>query len=262
MPGKNVYFLSDAHLGSKLLKDNRQREARLVAFLESVRDECGELYLLGDMFDFWFEYKHAVPKGHVRFLAELARFSDEGVKVHFFTGNHDSWAFGYLSEECGVLLHDRQEEITMNDKRFVVGHGDGLNPRDKGYLFIRGVFHNRFLQRCFRWIHPDCGIALANAWSSHSRLQGNGQIEADAFQGEDKEEIVDYCKRYLQGRHVDYFIYGHRHYPIDLPLGNGCRYINTGDWITHFTYAVFDGSDVALRRYAPSSGPFPAPSNP
>ena len=252
MQRKNTYFLSDAHLGAKILKDNKEREARLVAFLESVREDCRALYLLGDMFDFWFEYRRAVPKGHVRFLAELARFADEGVKVHFFTGNHDVWAFGYLADECGVTLHSGQEETEMNGKRFVIGHGDGLNPADKGYLFIRSVFHNRFLQRCFRWIHPDCGIALADAWSSHSRLRGNGQVEADAFLGEDKEEIVAYCKRYLQRRHADYFIYGHRHCPIDLPLGGGSRYINTGDWITHFTYARFDGEDVRLLKYRPT----------
>ena len=204
MQGKKVYFLSDAHLGAKLLKDNREREIMLVEFLQSIKPDCLELYLLGDMFDFWFEYKHVVPKGHVRFLAELANFTDQGIKVHFFTGNHDIWAFDYLAKECGVILHTSMMETTINGKSFLIGHGDGLNPNDKGYLFLRNAFHNRFLQRCFRFIHPDWGIALANKWSSHSRLKGNGQIEARGYLGDDKEEIVIYCQNILKEHHVDY----------------------------------------------------------
>lgn len=246
---KSIYFLSDAHLGATVLNDNDIRERRLVSFLEMIRPSCQELYLLGDIFDFWFEYKYVVPKGHVRFLAELTRFTDEGIKVHFFTGNHDIWAFDYLNRECGVILHTRQEKIIINGKTFIIGHGDGLNPRDKGYLFIRNIFHNPFLQKCFRLIHPDLGIALANAWSRHSRLQNNGQIEADSFRGMDKEEIVIYCQQQLQQQHIDYFIYGHRHLPLDIQLEKGCRYINTGDWITHFTYATFNGNDVVLHKY-------------
>ena len=177
----------------------------LVEFLQSIKPDCLELYLLGDMFDFWFEYKHVVPKGHVRFLAELANFTDQGIKVHFFTGNHDIWAFDYLAKECGVILHTSMMETTINGKSFLIGHGDGLNPNDKGYLFLRNAFHNRFLQRCFRFIHPDWGIALANKWSSHSRLKGNGQIEARGYLGDDKEEIVIYCQNILKEHHVDYF---------------------------------------------------------
>lgn len=252
MPGGNVYFLSDAHLGASVLTNNRERERWLVAFLDAIRPDCGALYLLGDMFDFWFEYKHVVPKGHVRFLAALARYADAGVPVHFFTGNHDVWAFDYLARECGVTLHPEQIETTLAGKQFVIGHGDGLNPHDRGYLFIRGIFHNRFLQRCFRWLHPDCGVAIANAWSSHSRLRENGKVEAESFRGEENEEIIRYCKDYLRRRHVDYFIFGHRHDPIDFPLEGGSRYLNTGDWITHFTYAVFDGRDVRLCRHTPA----------
>ena len=234
MQGKKVYFLSDAHLGAKLLKDNREREIMLVEFLQSIKPDCLELYLLGDMFDFWFEYKHVVPKGHVRFLAELANFTDQGIKVHFFTGNHDIWAFDYLAKECGVILHTSMLETTLNGKSFLIGHGDGLNPNDKGYLFLRNAFHNRFLQRCFRFIHPDWGVALANKWSSHSRLKGNGQIEARGYLGDDKEEIVIYCRN--------------RHLPLNLELEPNSHYINTGDWITHFSYAIFDGEKVSLEK--------------
>lgn len=248
MQGKNVYFLSDAHLGAKLLKNNRERELMLVDFLQKIKPDCSELYLLGDMFDFWFEYKHVVPKGHVRFLAELANFTDSGIKVHFFTGNHDIWAFDYLEKECGVILHTTMYETGMNGKSFLIGHGDGLNPNDKGYLFLSKVFHSRFLQKCFRFIHPDWGIALANRWSSHSRLKGNGKIEASEYLGDDREEIVQYCKKVLQKQHFDYFIFGHRHLPIDLQLEESSHYINTGDWITHFTYAKFDGNKVSLEK--------------
>lgn len=249
MQDKKVYFLSDAHLGAKVLNDNKEREHKLVAFLESIKPQCEELFLLGDMFDFWFEYKRVVPKGHVRFLAELTKFTDAGIKVHFFTGNHDIWTFDYLATECGVILHAGNQEFTLHRKHFLIGHGDGLNPLDKGYLFIRNIFHNRFLQKCFRSIHPDWGIKLANAWSSHSRLKGNGKIEPMAYQGDSKEEIVVYCKQILQRYPIDYFIFGHRHLPIDLALNSTSRYINTGDWITHFSYAEFDGNTVKLKSF-------------
>lgn len=245
-PGKKMYFLSDVHLGAPVLSNHREREQLLVNWLEEIRPDCGILCLLGDIFDFWFEYKRTVPKGYIRFLAKICEFTDSGIPVHFFTGNHDIWAFDYLPQECGVVLHTHNEIFRINDKSLLVGHGDALNPRDKGYLFLYHTFHNRFLQRCFRWIHPDLGIWLAQKWSSHSRLE-NGRIEADTFRGEEQEEIVRFCKQTLTNRHFDYFIFGHRHFPIDLPLTDHSRYINTGDWITWFTYAVFDGETVSLQ---------------
>ena len=178
----------------------------------------------------------------------MANFTDQGIKVHFFTVNHDIWAFDYLAKECGVILHTSMLETTINGKSFLIGHGDGLNPNDKGYLFLRNAFHNRFLQRCFRFIHPDWGGALANKWSSHPRLKGNGQIEARGYLGDDKEEIVIYCRNILKEHHVDYFIFGHRHLPLNLELESNSHYINTGDWITHFSYAIFDGEKVSLEK--------------
>ena len=172
--GKKVYFVSDVHLGAPVLDNDRERENRLIRWLDTIRPDCGELFLLGDIFDFWFEYKRAVPKGHVRFLAKICEFTDQGIPVHFFTGNHDIWAFGYLPEECGVILHTHNEIFRIAGKRFLIGHGDALNPQDKGYLFLYRIFHNRFLQRCFRWLHPDIGILIARKWSSHSRLE-NGK---------------------------------------------------------------------------------------
>lgn len=244
--GKKVYFLSDVHLGASVLTDNRNRETGLVNWLETIRPDCGILFLLGDIFDFWFEYKRAVPKGHIRFLAKICEFTDQGIPVHFFTGNHDIWAFSYLQEECGVQLHTHNEIFSIRNKRFLIGHGDALNPSDKGYLFLYRTFHNRFLQRCFRWIHPDTGIWLAHKWSSHSRL-GNGQIEADSFRGEEQEEIVCFCKKTALEQHFDYFIFGHRHLPLNIPIGSASRYINTGDWITYDSFAVFNGHTVELK---------------
>lgn len=251
MEGKKIYFLSDAHLGATVLPDNRDREKKLVHFLQSIREECEALYLLGDMFDFWFEYKRSIPKGFVRFLGELARFTDDGIPVHFFTGNHDIWAFDYLARECGVSLHFENELFTLHGKRFMIGHGDGLNPLDKKYLKLKRLFNNRFLQSCFRLIHPDLGIKLANSWSSHSRLKDNGKIEADDYRGEEREGIVVYCKKELEVQHIDYFIFGHRHLPLNIPLTGNSRYINTGDWISHYSYAVFDGNSVELMSLYP-----------
>lgn len=243
--GKKVYFLSDVHLGAPVLSDNRERERRLVRWMDAIRPDCGMLFLLGDIFDFWFEYKRVVPRGYVRFLSKLCEFADAGIPVHFFTGNHDIWVFDYLPEECGVVLHTHNEAFRIGGKRFLIGHGDALNPRDKGYMFLFRTFHNRFLQGCFRRLHPDFGIWLAQKWSSHSRLE-NGRIEADAFRGEEQEEIVRFCRTILARRTFDYFVFGHRHWPVDLTLSPDSRYLNTGDWITHYSYAVFDGMTMHL----------------
>lgn len=246
LPGeKKIYFLSDVHLGAPVLENNREREAGLVEWLESIKSDCGILFLLGDIFDFWFEYKRAVPKGYIRFLAKICEFTDQGIPVHFFTGNHDIWAFDYLPQECGVVLHTHNEVFSINGKRFLIGHGDALNSKDKGYLFLYKIFHNHFLQRCFRWVHPDLGILLAQKWSSHSRLE-NGKIEADSFRGEEQEEIVRFCKQTLRTQYFDYFIFGHRHVPIDFPLSGNSTYINTGDWITFNSYATFNGEKMEL----------------
>ena len=248
--GKKVYFLSDTHLGAPVFTNHRERELLVVRWLDSIRQDCGILCLLGDIFDFWFEYKRVVPKGFVRFLAKICEFTDHGIPVHFFTGNHDIWIVDYLPKECGIILHTHNEIFCINNKKLLVGHGDALNPNNKHYTWIYKTFHNRFLQSCFRRLHPDIGIHLAEKWSSHSRLE-NGKIEADAFRGEEQEEIVQFCKNTLKKDHFDYFIFGHRHYPITLTLSPSSQYINTGDWLTWYTYAVFDGSNIQLNRFSP-----------
>lgn len=249
----NIYFASDAHLGSLLIGDNSEREKKLVCWIKSIKKDAGALYLLGDMFDFWFEYKHCIPKGNIRFLSALCELTDNGIPVHYHTGNHDIWAFDYLRKECGVEIHRGDEVAEIYGKRFYLGHGDGLDPNDKGYLFLKKVFHNRFLQKCFRLIHPDIGIRFAHRWSGHSRVKPTGSIEAPPVTEEEKEAIAAFCKGKLEHEDIDYFIFGHRHQPIDMAISDKCRYINTGDWITHYSYAVFDGHKLNLKFYPQTS---------
>lgn len=241
-----VYFVSDVHLGAAVLKNNREREIQLVAWLDSVKNDCSALWLLGDIFDFWFEYKRVVPKGFVRFLAKICEFTDAGIPVHFFTGNHDIWAFDYLNKECGMIIHTHDEKFLIGGKKFYIGHGDGLDPADRSYLFLKRTFHNHFLQRCFRLVHPDLGVILANKWSSHSRLKENGKVEADSYRGEEHEDIERFCRQMLRQENFDFFIFGHRHLPLDIRLSSTSRYINTGDWITWYSYAVFNETTATL----------------
>lgn len=246
---KKIYFLSDVHLGASALNNNREREIKLIKWLDFIRPDCSVLFLLGDIFDFWFEYKWVVPKGYVRFLSKICEFTDAGIEVHFFTGNHDIWAFDYLNKECGMSVHTHDEIFNIRGKKFYIGHGDGLNPQDKGYLFIYRIFHNPFLQRCFRLIHPDWGIALARKWSSHSRLKGGENPAANCYKGTEQEDIEIYARKMLETQHFDYFVFGHRHLPLDILLTKNSRYINTGDWITWYTYAVFDGQKLELKTF-------------
>jgi len=243
---KKIYFASDVHLGAPALNNNRERENLFVQWLDSIKHSTEKLYLLGDIFDFWFEYKRTVPRGHTRFLGKLSELSDLGVEIHFFTGNHDFWTFDYLKNECGITIHHNTEIINLKGKKFFLGHGDGLGNYDKGYKILKKIFNNKFLQWCFHHIHPNIGIWIAHKWSEHSRLKENGKVEADAFRGEDKEWLILFSKDELKKEHYDYFIFGHRHYPVDIKIGNNTRYINLGDWITHFTYAVFDGDKLEL----------------
>lgn len=245
---KKIYFASDLHLGSCVMNNNKERERMFVQWAESIIDECDTLFLLGDMFDFWFEYDKVVPKGYVRFLSAICKFTDRGIPVNYIVGNHDLWAFDYLEKECGVKIYREDNEFSLMGKSFYIGHGDGLDAADKGYLFLRKVFKNRFLQCCFKIIHPDLGIRMAHSWSSKSRLKG-GHIEAAQFQGEDKESIVQFCKNKLQEKHYDFFVFGHRHLPMDIKLSENSQYVNTGDWLTHFTFAEFDGSNLSLKTY-------------
>ena len=242
--GKKVYFLSDFHLGAPNDTESRKREDRLVRFLQDARKDAGIIFIVGDIFDFWFEYKTVVPKGFVRILGTLAQMADEGIQLHIFTGNHDLWMQDYLSKELNAKLYFEPQAFTIQHKQFLIGHGDGLGPGDKGYKRLKKIFTNPICQWLFRWLHPDAGIQLANYFSRKSRAKtGNAD---EIFLGEDKEWLIIYTKEKAKTMAVDFFIFGHRHYAIDLKINDKSRYINLGDWIRLNTYAVFDGTDLHL----------------
>jgi UDP-2,3-diacylglucosamine hydrolase len=248
--GKKIYFASDFHLGAPDHADSLVREKLLVEWLNEIKPKTHALFLLGDIFDFWFEYKHAVPKGFTRFLGKIAEFTDEGIPVHFFTGNHDMWIFDYLPKETGIILHREPYYMEMNDKKFYIAHGDGLGPGDRSYKVLRKIFRNPLSQWLFGRLHPNFGVWIARKWSHSSRIS-NG--EPDEFRGEDEEMLAQYSRELLQVNFFHYFIFGHRHTPIDYKLTNESRYINLGDWIKHFSYAYFDGDDMHLEYYSRSS---------
>ncbi len=245
--GKKIYFASDFHLGVPSFEKSLAREKRIVKWLDEIKHDAAEIYLMGDMFDFWFEYKYAAPKGFVRLLGKIAEITDSGIPVTFFTGNHDMWMFDYLPREIGVTIYKDPIEKEFNGKKFFLGHGDGLGPGDKGYKFIKKIFSNRFCQWLFARIHPNFGIGMANYWSRKSRLS-NGP-EDEKFTGEENEWLVVFAKEVLQTKHFDYFIFGHRHLPLDIKLAENSRYINLGEWVNYNTYAVFDGNTVELKKF-------------
>ncbi|NQZ44718.1 MAG: UDP-2,3-diacylglucosamine diphosphatase [Flavobacteriaceae bacterium] len=244
--GKKVYFASDNHLGAPTSKASMPREKRFVQWLDSIKEDAAAIYLMGDLFDFWFEYKTVVPKGFTRTLGKLAELSDAGIPITYFVGNHDLWMNGYFEEELQIPVHHKPQVITINERRFLIGHGDGLGPGDKGFKRMKKVFTNPFAKWLFRWLHPDLGVRLAQHLSVNNRIISG---EADAkFLGEDKEWLIQYCKRKLETAHYDFFIFGHRHLPLEIELNPSSTYINLGDWIKYFTYAVFDGERLTLKE--------------
>jgi UDP-2,3-diacylglucosamine hydrolase len=242
-----IYFASDFHLGAPGKTSSLDREKRLVRWLESIRHDAEELYLAGDIFDFWFEYRKVVPRGFTRFLGKLADLTDAGVKVTMITGNHDMWMFGYLAKEMNVTVHKDPIERTFNGKRFLIGHGDGLGPGDRSYKIMKSIFRARFLQWLFARLHPNLAFAIGHTWSRKSRY--NQGAEPERFRGEDKEWLVVWCKEKLKTEHFDYFVFGHRHLALDVKLSDTSRYINLGDWLNLFTYAQFDGRELVLKKY-------------
>lgn len=242
-----IYFISDFHLGVPDYHSSLEREKRIVRWLEMARKDAAEIYLLGDVFDFWFEYKRAVPRGYVRLLGKLAEIADSGIRIHYFTGNHDMWVFDYLPKEIGLTLYREPVVREYSGKKFYIGHGDGLGPGDHGYKFIKKVFANPFCQWLFARLHPNFGIWLAGYFSKKSRIATG--TDDEKFLGEENEWLVVYSKEILQKQHYDYFVFGHRHLPLDLTVGPGSRYVNLGEWINHNTYAVFDGTELKLERF-------------
>ena len=244
--GKKIYFASDNHLGAPTPEESAPRERIFVQWLDHIKEDVGVLFLLGDLFDFWFEYKTVVPKGFVRVLGKLAELADAGVPIHFFIGNHDLWMLDYLDKEIGIKLHYVPEEFTFNGKSFFIGHGDGLGPNDIGYKRMKRIFKNSFFQWCFRWLHPDLGMRLGHYLSVKNKLI-SGDEDA-IFLGEENEWLAQYARRKNQEKVRDFYIFGHRHIPLDIPIEQA-RYINLGDWISHYTYAVFDGKALELKSW-------------
>ena len=247
MAQKKIYFLSDFHLGAPNAEASLEREKKICRFLDSIKTNAEEIFIVGDMFDFWFEYRQVVPKGYVRLLGKLAELTDAGIKIHFFVGNHDMWMNNYLQTELNIPVYFEPKEFEFNQKKFLIGHGDGLGPGDKGYKFIKKIFRNPACQWLFGILPPYLGIGLANYFSRKSRAK-TGLVD-EVFLGEENEWLIIYSKEVLQKQHYDYFIFGHRHLPIDVKLKNNSRYINLGEWIKYFSYAEFDGEELYLKYY-------------
>ncbi len=246
-PDKKVYFLSDFHLGAPDYATSLEREKRVVQFLDKAMQDAACIFIVGDLFDFWYEYKTVVPKGYVRILGKMASISDNGIPIYFFVGNHDMWMKGYFEKEMNIPVYFEPKPFEFNNKKFLVGHGDGLGPGDHGYKFIKKIFRSKFCQALFGILPPAIGVGLANFMSRRSRA-ATGQTD-EKFLGEDKEWLISYCKEVLQQQQYDYFIFGHRHLPINFQLNNNSRYINLGDWIRYDSYAVFDGINLELKYH-------------
>lgn len=246
---KNVYFLSDAHLGSLAIPHARMQERRLVNFLDGIKHKAEAVYLLGDIFDFWYEYRTVVPRGYTRLLGKISELTDLGVEVHYFCGNHDLWQTDYFEKECGMTVHHHDEVVEIGDRTFYLAHGDGLGSDDRHYGLLRRVFHSRVCQRLFSALHPRWGVAFGLEWAKHSRLKRENGVEPP-YQGEAKEPLVRFAKSYMQSHpDINYFVFGHRHIELDLMLARDTRILILGDWINLFSYAVFDGVHMYMENF-------------
>lgn len=244
---KKIYFASDQHFGAPTRAQSKLRERKFVNWLDTIKNDADTIFLLGDLFDFWFEYKKAVPKGFVRVLGKLAELKDSGINIHFFVGNHDLWMRNYFQEELNIPVYYQPKEFSFNNKIFLVGHGDGLGPGDKGYKRMKKVFTNSLAKWLYRWLHPDIGIRLAQYLSVKNKLiSGEEDVK---FLGDENEWLVQYCKKKLTEKQYDFFVFGHRHLPLEISISESAKYVNTGDWITHYTYGVFEGEDLILKTF-------------
>ena len=244
---KKIYFASDQHFGAPTSELSFPREQKFVAWLDEIKGDAEAIFLLGDLFDFWFEYKTVVPKGFIRVLGKLAEIRDSGIPIYFFVGNHDLWMEDYFQKELNISVFHDNQEYTFGDKTFLIGHGDGKGPGDLGYKRMKKIFTNSFFKWLFRWLHPDIGVKLAQYLSVKNKLiSGDEDV---TFLGEDNEWLILYSKRKLENKHYNYLIFGHRHLPMKLTVGENAEYVNLGDWITYFTYGVFDGENLEIKKY-------------
>ena len=245
--GKKWYFASDFHLGIPDLNRSHEREKKIIRWLNSVRSNAAAIFLMGDIFDFWFEYKRTVPKGFIRLQGCLAELTDSGIPIYLFPGNHDMWMSDYLEKEMGAKIFFDPIVVNCRNKRLLIGHGDGLGPGDKTYKILKKIFRSPLARFAFRWLHPDIGIALAHKWSKSSRI--SNQKQEEKFKGEDREFLLAWCREQESKNHHDYYIFGHRHLPLDLTAGNNSRYINLGEWVHFSPFAVFDGNNLELKHF-------------
>ena len=251
--GEKIYFASDFHLGIPDHASSLIRERLLVEWLEFIRKDAREIYLMGDLFDFWFEYKTVVPKGFVRLFGKLAEITDSGIAVHLFRGNHDIWAFDYLAQELNINLHRESQIKVFNGRHLFLAHGDGLGPGDKGYKMLKKVFEFKLNQWLFRWIHPDIGTRIALYFSRKSRY-ANDLLKAEGENIRERtiydERLYHFSKEMLASDPaINFFIFGHQHEPMDETISPDCRMIILGDWLKNFSYAVFDGQDMSVHYF-------------
>lgn len=242
---KKYYFASDLHLGLPNFEESLKREKLFVKWLDEIKHDAQAIFLLGDIFDFWWEWKRVIPKGFTRFLGKLSELSDSGIEIHYFVGNHDIWVFNYLEKETGVRIHRSNLTITLFDKKFYLTHGDGLGPGDYSYKILKKIFHNSFLQWCYSRLHPNFGMWIGQSWSQDRR----SVIKKYEFKGEENEWLIVHSKQVLLKENFDYFVYGHRHIPMILKISDSANYVNLGDWLYNFTFGVFDGNSFDLKSY-------------
>ena len=245
-PSKRIYFCSDNHLGSPNRNLSLEREKIFITWLDQIKTDAQAIFFLGDLFDFWFEYKKVVPKGFTRLFGKLAELSDSGIELFFFVGNHDCWIGNYFEDELGINVFHKKVDLNIDNYNILLGHGDGLGPGDSKYKFLKLLFRNPILKKLFSFIHPDIGISLGKFLSQKNKIiSGDEKV----FESEDKEMLFSYCKDVLKTKYYHFFIFGHRHVPLELDLGNNSKYFNTGDWITHFSYLVYDGNSFNLNYF-------------
>jgi len=241
-----LYFASDIHLGAISYATSREREDRLIRWLDMIKTDAAEIFLMGDVFDFWFEYKTVVPKGYIRFLGKVAELADSGIKIYFFKGNHDMWMFDYFTREFGAIIIGDELEIERNGKKFYLHHGDGLGPGDRKYKILKKFFRSSLCQWLFARIHPNLGVGVANYWSSHSRIANEGKDEPKPGM---HEWLVAFCQDLLKTQYFDYLIFGHRHKTMDVMITEKSRYVNLGEWVKTYSYAEFDGQELHLKYF-------------
>jgi UDP-2,3-diacylglucosamine hydrolase len=244
---KKTYFVSDVHLGAPALSNNKEREKLFVTWLDQAARDAGEIYLLGDIFDFWYEYRKVAPRGFVRTLGKIAEITDSGIPVHYFTGNHDIWIFDYLPSELNIILHRDPIIQNINGKVFFLGHGDGLDPNEKGYLMLKRLFTSKIAQFMFSRLHPNFAFWIGHQWTKHSRLSKG--TEPEISPGLEHESAISFSKTMIEKQHIDYFIFGHRHILLNEKIAPKSEVFILGEWFNHFSYAVFDGDNVELKKF-------------